>query len=124
MGQEVPNYTARGVDQLRDMAERVRLLSPLKPWRITIAPYRETRSLEQNDRLHTLIAHIASETGNDPRYLKEVLKGMFGPTVSMEVGGEVHVAPKPSRNYTVEEMAEVMDRIEAWAATELGIVLA
>ena len=119
----MPNYTARGVEQLRDMAERVRLLNPLKPWRITIAPYRETRSLEANDRFHALIAEIASDTGNDPKWLKEWVKDEFGPRISVEVAGKVHSVPKPSRNYTVEEMTEVMTRLEAFASSELGITL-
>lgn len=116
-------YAARGREQLSQVSAIVSQLSPDKPWRISITPYKAKRSLEQNDRFHKLIALLAEETGEDPRRLKEWAKGEFGPMVTIQVGESHKTIPKPSREYSVEEMSTVMDRFEAFCAREMGVML-
>lgn len=114
-------HSVKGRVQLENLAALVAKLNPDKAWAVTISEAKSRRSLEQNDRFHALIAAIATETGNDPKFLKEWAKEEFGPVMSAEVGGKYYEVPKPSHAYDVAEMGEVMDRLEAWAATELGI---
>lgn len=113
----------RGAEELERAANVIRGLNPDKPWRVTIAQYHAKRSNPQNDRFHALIAAVATETGNDPKYLKEWAKAQFGPSISVTVDGKTYDLPKPSSTYDTPEMTQVMDRFEAWAASELGIVV-
>lgn len=114
-------HLARGKEALERVAALVANLSPDKPWSITIAEYHARRTLEQNDRFHKIIAIIASETGNDTRALKAWAKDEWGPKMEVRIGDEVRLVPKSSADFTVAEMSEVMDRFEAWAATEWGV---
>ena len=117
------DYVALGPDQLRNAADIVSKLSPAKPWRISITEYRAKRSGDQNNRFHKLIALLAEETGEDPGRIKEWAKGEFGPMVIVNVGGASKTIPKPSHQYDVKEMSEVMDRFEAFCAREMGVML-
>lgn len=117
-------YTVRGREQLQAVASRiVTQLSPDKVWRITIGPHKVKRSLPQNDRFHKLIALLAEETGEDPRRLKEWTKAEFGPVETIQVGDSHKTIPKASSKYTTEEMTVVMDRLEAFCAREMGVML-
>ena len=115
-------YVARGKEQLDRIAALVAGLSPDKPWSIAVGEYHARRSLEQNDRFHAIIAAVANQTGNDPSSLKAWAKSEFGPRVSVDLGDRIVSVPKSSADYTVEEMSTVMDRFEAWAASELGVM--
>jgi len=117
-------YVCRGREQLQAVASRIVCeLNPDKIWRVSITQHKSRRSLEQNDRFHKLIALLADETGESPKRLKEWVKAEFGPMVVIEVCGAVKTIPKPSHEYTVEEMSAVMDRFEAWCGSEIGIAL-
>ena len=114
---------ARGPEQLANVARVIAQLAPDKTWRITITPHKSSRSLAQNDRFHALIAEVADATGNSQRWMKEWAKAEFGPVVSVELDGKVYEMPKPSSDYDVAEMSVVMERFEAWAASELGMLV-
>ena len=114
-------HIARGREQLRRLGDLIAALNESKRWAITVTEHKSTRSLEQNDRFHALVAAVASETGNDPKWLKEWVKTEFGPRVAVEIGGAVYEVVKPTHSMDVAEMGELMNRLEAWCATELGI---
>jgi AraC-like DNA-binding protein len=119
----VATFICREKAQLDQAAEMVANLAPDKPWRITIGRYQMRRSLEENAMFHAIVAAIASETGNSPGALKEHFKAEFGPTVTLEIDGKVITVPKPSREYTVGEMAEMITNVQAFASSELGITV-
>ncbi len=114
-------HSVKGPVQLANLSKLVAGLNPDKAWAVTIAEAKSRRSLEQNDRFHALIASIARETGHDPAFMKAWAVDQFGPIISGEIDGKHYEVPKPTHTYDVAEMSEVMDRLEAWAATELGI---
>lgn len=117
------DYVCRGSDQLETVAGIIAGLNPARVWRVSVALRKSRRSLEQNDRFHKLIALLADETGDSPKRLKEWAKAEFGPIVAVEVNGKVHEVPKPSHEYTTEEMSAVMDRFEAFCGSEMGVRL-
>jgi hypothetical protein len=114
-------FICRNKAELDRAAEMIGNLAPDKAWRVTVGRYHNRRSLDQNARFHAIIAAVATETGNDPSFLKEWVKAEFGPKITGEVDGRQVTLPKPSRQYDTAEMSEVMDRLEAWAATEFGV---
>jgi hypothetical protein len=83
-----------------------------------------SRSLRQN-RLYwsAVVGALAAETLNNPDDIHLVLKGMFLPRKFITLGGRELEVRKTSADLSTEEFADYLRRIEAWAATELGIAI-
>ena len=98
-----------------------------KPWHVTIAPFRKRRTLSQNAlmwaHLNEIVAAASQETGNDPDVLHRFFKWKFLPPVVIEVRGEVKELEPTTTTLKTVEMSEYMERIRAWCASELGLVL-
>ncbi len=116
-------YVARGKEQLREVARLVFGLSPEKAWRVEVVPHRAKRSVDQNARLWALYHEIAKGTGHSADEIHEAMKAKFLPPVQIVVRDEVLTVPGSSRKLDTAEFTEFMERVEAWAATELGVVL-
>jgi hypothetical protein len=81
---------------------------------LIIRDRREKRTLPQNAILHAIINDVANETGNDPRKLKEDFKKTLGLTeVIVGADGKEREIPKPTEDYTPEEMSAFLTRIIA-----------
>lgn len=100
----------------------IRTLSPDKDWQVEVKPYKRNRSLEQNALFHKWVQIIASETGNDFDAVKEYLKRRFMAPKVKEAFGEV-IEVWETRKANVAEMSDLMNKTEAWAASDLEIVL-
>ncbi len=100
-------------------------LDPAKSWRITVVRYVKGRSLPQNALLHKWIGIIADDIGDDADSVKYDLKRMFSPPVerTSKITGEITMEPKPTSAMTTLEMTEFMDKVLAFAASQLGIIL-
>lgn len=94
-----------------------------KEWRITIKPYVKKRTTSQNSIVHLWFGIIASETGNDADDVKEALKAKFLPARFVEIDGEMIEVRRSTAKLNTTEMAEFCNRMQAWAASELGIQL-
>lgn len=97
-----------------------------KPWEITIEPYRKKRSLSQLRLMWLWISevaeHVREHTGMDSEDVHAFLKEKFLPPRIIEIAGEA-VEYRTTTKLTTAEMSEYMDRIYAWATTELGLLL-
>jgi hypothetical protein len=83
-----------------------------------------SRSLRQNRYYWgAVIGAIAESTGNSPEDLHLVLKDMFLPRKFITLGAKEVEVRKTSADLSTEEFADYLRRIEAWAATELGIAI-
>ena len=116
-------YVARGQQQLRDLAKLVFGLSPDKPWRVEITPHRAKRSGEQNKLLWALYTEIAKGTGHTAEEIHEALKIKLLPRRQITVGDQVLVIPGSTTKLDTSEFSDYVERVQAWAATECGIVL-
>lgn len=109
---------------MNDLALDLNRWNGEKPLTVTIQGKKEKRSLEQNSLLWMWYQIIADETGNDKDDIHEYLKLKFLGTVGIEpTNGQVQYIPRSSRNQSVKEMAEYMEKIQAWALTDLNIKL-
>jgi hypothetical protein len=112
---------------LRDQAVKDRFkvfvdsLPNEKLWEVAVRPHRSKRSLEQNALLHALLREIAAETGNEPGDVKDFFKDRYGPKKIVRIGEEEKLLSKGTSEYSTEEMAEFIDRCQAWAAQEMGV---
>lgn len=114
---------------LRDEAVRARAIGFISGldmktvWQVTIAPYRKNRSLNQNALYHRWIGLIAHETGNGHDDTHEAMKAMFLPPKFLTVGERTVEIRRSTTKLNTKEMHEFMTQVEAWSASELGIVL-
>jgi len=119
----VRSNVARGKEQLRRVADTVAALNPDRPWRITIGEYRSKRSPEQNNLLWKIYTEIAGGTGHTPEDVHEALKKLFLPPRQIVIG-EVRVPVAGSTaGLDVHSFSEYVERVQSWAASELGIVV-
>lgn len=99
-----------------------------KPLRIIVTEEERRRTLEQNARLWAAVySQIAEKAWIDGRqFSKEVWHEWFAerhmPRVEMVMpDGEIRSRRKSTTELTVAEFAEYMHKVEAEAATELGV---
>ena len=117
---------------VRDEALRERVIQHIaalnldKPWDITIKRHVKKRSLSQNALMWKWITEVAEavseHTGMDAGDVHEFFKAKFLPGKVIEMGGE-SVLYRSTRDLATGEMADYMDRIYAFATTELGLFL-
>ncbi len=98
-----------------------------KVWDITIEPHRERRSLSQNRLMWSWInevaEHVHEATGQGSDEIHEFFKGQFLPRRVIEIGGVVENAPGSTKKLSKAEMSEYMNKIYAWATSEMGLLL-
>ena len=110
-----------GTDELDRAAQVIRALSPDKRWCIRINPYRAKRSNEQNKLLWAIYNEIATETGNDAADIHEAMKARFLPPVMVKLGEDEVAINGSSAKLDVGEFSEFVEKVQAFAASELGI---
>lgn len=117
---------------IRDEGMRTRVVQHIaalnvdKPWAITIEPYKERRTLSQNALMwkwvEAVVMHIHEATGQEKEDVHEWLKTQFLPAKVIEIDGRV-VFRYSTKGLTTAGMSKYMDKIYAWATTEMGLLL-
>ncbi len=113
---------------IRDAAGRdlvMGLVSKLnldKPWSVTINPYVKKRSLDQNALMWKLTTLIAEETGHSKDEMHSILTHMFLAPRSIEYQGTIYERYE-TKNLPTDEMSAYIERLYAFAAGELGLLL-
>ena len=93
-----------------------------KLWAVTVEPYKERRSLNQNSLLWKWNGIIAQETGNDVDLVHDTLKKKFLAPEEIELFGEKTLYRSTAKLDT-RAMSEYMDKVYAFTTQELGILL-
>lgn len=100
-----------------------------KPLRVIVTEDEKRRNNEQNKRLWKAVyEQIAAQAWvNGQQFSKDAwhehIAGMFMPKVEIVTPfGEIITRRKSTSELTVSEFSEYMQRAEAYAATELGVV--
>ena len=92
-------------------------------WEVIIRKRGDSRSSAQNARFHAICRMVADEIGDDVESVKTGYKALFlEPTVKDVMGGSVTIYPSTAK-MTVEELGKFMEKVEAHAATTLGVFL-
>ena len=117
----MPDFVCRGREQLQAVANRIACqLSPDKVWRITVSVYKSRRSNDQNRLAFAIYQAIADETGHSVDEVHVICKHKFGePTVYRL--GDTEVTEYRTRDKDSLWMGNYLDRLQAWAASELGV---
>lgn len=100
----------------------VRALDIKKKWRVTIEPYRKRRTTDQNNYMWAMYEEIAKHTGHTPNEIHEWCKAQFAPPCRVRIRGDV-VEYRSTAKLNTAEMSEYLERVRAWAATDLNMTL-
>jgi len=89
---------------------------------VVLRTYKSSRNLEQNKRLHAMLQDIADQVWHDARQYpmevwKEFFKQKFLGCVELPNG---KLMANPTHKLNIKECAEFMQKIEAYAVSELG----
>lgn len=102
-------------------------IDPERPFVLSIEPYRKKRTLSQLALLwvrHAEVSQaVADYTGYSAEDIHDIVKRKFLKPRIVEIGDTV-VERYSTKGLTVTEMADFMTKIEAWASSELGLILA
>ena len=97
-----------------------------KPWVLTIERETKRRTLSQNALLwkwvDEVVRHVHEHTGHDKDEIHEFFKQKFLQPRHITIGGD-DCFLYSTRNLTKAEMTNYMNKIYAWATTELGLFL-
>lgn len=98
-----------------------------KPWQVLIEPHRKKRTLSQNNLMWAWLEQVAQliheDTGTDKDDIHEFFKLKFLPVRTITVHGETRHIPGSTTKLSTAEMMAYMDKINAWATSELGLIL-
>lgn len=94
-----------------------------KKFEIDIKLRRERRTIPQNSLLHLWFKCIEDETGQDSESVKLLCKEMFLGYSEINIFGRVAYELISTAALNTLQMNEFMAKIQAWAASELGIIL-
>lgn len=94
-----------------------------KTYDVSIKLHRAKRSNEANRLYWEWIGIIASETGNDREVCHKFFAKKFLGYDTREFGNEKIAIVKSTANLDTAQFSEYMNQVEAFASTELGILL-
>jgi hypothetical protein len=114
--------TARTPADLQRAAEMIATL-PAGKWEIEVVRRREKRSGQQNRLLWAIYTAIADATGHTPEEIHDYFKHKFLPPRVIELGGEAVEVPGSTAIQDVPAFSEYVERVQAFAASELGVQL-
>lgn len=112
-----------GQHELDRAAQVVSGLNPDKRWVVRINAWRAKRSPEQNNLLWAIYNEIAKETGNDPAMIHEAMKAKFLPPHMVPLGDSEVPINGSSAKLDTKEFSEFVTAVQAFAASELGIIV-
>ncbi len=93
-----------------------------KPWEITVAPHRKSRTLSQNSYMHAIIDELGRAIGYTPAEMKQVLKEELLTPKVVEFRGTTRKLWPETSGMDIAELGEFIDGIHRIAA-EQGVLL-
>ena len=98
-----------------------------KPWVLTIERETKRRTLSQNALMWKwvgeVVDHVEVYTGHDKDEIHDYFKDRFLPTRIVSFGDDVRKVTGSTKKLNTAEMTDYMNKIYAWATTELGLFL-
>lgn len=116
-------HVAIGAGQLQRVADLVRTLNPQKAWRVEISQHHKKRTISQNKLLWAIYQEVASETGHTEDEIHDYCKIKFLPKRIVNIEGKDDEIPGSTAILDKPAFSEYVERVSAWAATELGIAV-
>ena len=119
-------HTASDYERLKAEAYFNRLVAQKKDIEVKEKKRSDKRTLDQNNLFHLWVSVIADDLGYTDKDAckRDIKRTILGQKedVNRLTGEVIHVDYRTSE-MTVSELASFMDKMKAWAATDLGIYL-
>ncbi len=119
-------YTIRSEVNRDAVLKVVGMLNLEKEWDITIEPHRQRRTLSQNALMwkwvEDVVKYVHEATGQDKEDIHEFCKQKFLDPKVIEINGEI-VKRWSTKGLSKAEMSAYLDKIYAWATSEMGLLL-
>jgi hypothetical protein len=113
----------RGSEQREYAHRKIDELNLSKIFQVEIKPWKNPRTLDQNALFHGWCKILSDEFGSDFEDTKEALKHKFLPPRYVEMDGETIEVRRSTAKLSAAEMWDLCNRIQAWAASDFGIIL-
>ena len=94
-----------------------------RPLQITVEHFRKRNSLSQKALYFMWMTEIGDDTGHSKNEMHHFFKREFLPPKVIELNGHVSEQPPSIADLTTVQMSEYMERIQAFAGTELALML-
>ena len=94
-----------------------------KPWQMECKPYKKNRSLSQNKLYFMWMKVIGDSIGYTSEEMHAIMADKFLTTEFVEYGGNKIKRDKSTSRLNTKEFTEYLEKIDRWAAGEMGIVL-
>lgn len=108
----------------KEMAiNKIKLLNIEKPWIMELKLYKKNRSLAANRLYWLWIKAIGDEIGYESDELHAIMADKFLPDEVVEYGGKQIKKDKSTSRLNTKEFTEYLEKVDRFAASELGIVL-
>ncbi len=116
-------FTVKDANSKQMIKDYIDSLADDKSYKVTISLHRQQRSVSQNNLYWLWISIIADETGNDKESLHQLFMQKFiGWNTQSLHGSDIHTLPSTTKLSTAQ-FTTYLEQIDAWTATELGIIL-
>lgn len=116
-------YVVQNDGSRRVVQNVIDMLAKDKAWEVEIKPWVPRRSRPQNDLYWAIVGRICEMTGHTKDEVHNILKVKFLPSRTVNLFGvEVQCVPN-SHDKNQKEFSDYIERVTAWAADELGIVI-
>lgn len=116
-------FTIHNEESRKQAIDLVAALDITKPWHLTVEPRKRRRSIDQNSLYHKWVSIVAEETGNTHDDVHEWAKSEFLPPSFAMINGVAREYRPSTTKLTTAEMSAYMDKFNAWASSELGLIL-
>lgn len=114
-------YRIHNRSELQELLRSAQEWPLARPLRVTVEYDGKKRTLPQNNLLHELFSEIALHTGHTEEEIKDYLVRKLAGSERIVIAGEPHWRRKSTAKMTVAEVSVLLERVMAWAATELGM---
>ena len=101
----------------------INALNTDKPWMIDIKLYKKNRSLAQNKLYFMWMKVIGDSIGYTSEEMHAIMADKFLTTEFVEYGGDRIKRDKSTSRLNTKEFTEYLEKIDRWAASEMGIAL-
>lgn len=82
-----------------------------KPWTVDIKRFHRPRTLDQNSKLHAMIAELAEHVGYTPAEVKDYLKAEHGFVKVIEINGKERTVPMGTSEMNVQQLSYLIEEL-------------
>ena len=116
-------YTLRSAEDWLRFAKDMQAIDRTQPWEATVRPFRKSRTVQANNLFHAWMSILGDHTGYSLEDMKQLMKEQFLMPRMVTFRGMNRLLYPSTADLKSGEFTAFMDKIQIWAATDLGVTL-